>query len=101
MANSFAWTRISREVSIEQLIDELNRRMTGLNTLFAKLHRRPDGGLALNEDFLEFSEFAGTDDAPAPGDNRARIYVRDNGAGKEQVVVRFATGAVQVLATEP
>jgi hypothetical protein len=27
--------------------------------------------------------------------------VRDNGAGKEQIVVRFATGAVQVLATEP
>jgi hypothetical protein len=40
-------------------------------------------------------------DAAAPSTNSARIYVRDNGSGKTQYVVRFATGAVQVLATEP
>ena len=37
----------------------------------------------------------------APAADRARLYVVDNGAGKTQLVVRFATGAVQVLATEP
>ena len=46
---------------------------------------------------LAFDERA---DAPAPAANQARLYVRDNGAGKTQLVVRFATGGVQVLATE-
>jgi hypothetical protein len=32
--------------------------------------------------------------------NKARLYVRDNGAGKTQLVVRFPTGAVQVISTE-
>jgi hypothetical protein len=40
-------------------------------------------------------------DPAAPAANRARIYVRDNGSGKTQLVVRFSSGAVQVLATEP
>lgn len=31
----------------------------------------------------------------------ARVYSRDNGAGKAQLCVVFPTGAVQVLATEP
>lgn len=33
--------------------------------------------------------------------DQARIYAKDNGAGKTQLVVRFGSGAVQVLATEP
>lgn len=37
----------------------------------------------------------------APAANGARLYVRDNGAGKTQLVVVFATGAVQVIATQP
>ena len=40
-------------------------------------------------------------DADAPAANGARLYSRDNGAGKSQLVVRFNTGAIQVLATEP
>jgi hypothetical protein len=48
--------------------------------------------------FLEMEEQA----APgAPGANRGRVFVRDNGGGKTQLCVRFPTGAVQVLATEP
>ena len=38
---------------------------------------------------------------PAPGVNKGRMYFRDNGAGKTQLVVVFNTGAVQVIATEP
>jgi hypothetical protein len=48
--------------------------------------------------YLELQERA------APGvafTNGARIYARDNGAGKTQLVVIFQSGAVQVLATEP
>jgi hypothetical protein len=40
-------------------------------------------------------------DPSAPAANRARLYIRDNGSGKTQLVVRFSSGAVQVLATEP
>jgi hypothetical protein len=37
----------------------------------------------------------------APPGNGAAIYVRDNGSGKNQLCVRFPTGSVQILATEP
>lgn len=40
-------------------------------------------------------------DPAAPAADKARWYVKDNGAGKSQLCVRFATGAVQVIATEP
>jgi hypothetical protein len=29
------------------------------------------------------------------------MYLRDNGSGKTQLVIRFATGAIQVIATQP
>ena len=37
----------------------------------------------------------------APSAFRARIFVRNNGVGKHELCVRFPTGAVQVIATEP
>jgi hypothetical protein len=40
-------------------------------------------------------------DPAAPAANTYQIYGRDDGSGKTQLCVRFATGAVQVLATEP
>jgi hypothetical protein len=40
-------------------------------------------------------------DPAAPGANAGRLYFRDNGSGKTQLCVRFNTGAVQVIATEP
>ena len=40
-------------------------------------------------------------DPAAPASNAGRFYFRDSGAGKTQFCVRFATGAVQVLAEEP
>jgi hypothetical protein len=36
----------------------------------------------------------------APSANHARLFVRDNGAGKTQLCVRFPSGAVKVLATQ-
>jgi hypothetical protein len=38
---------------------------------------------------------------PAPTANRLVLFARDNGSGATQLCVRFATGDVQVLATEP
>jgi len=49
---------------------------------------------------VEFTE-NGTTDLAAGATNTGRLYVKDNGAGKSQLVVRFNTGAVQVIATEP
>jgi hypothetical protein len=40
-------------------------------------------------------------DPSAPAADKAVVYARDDGGGKTQLCVRFATGAVQVLATEP
>lgn len=36
---------------------------------------------------------------PAPG--RARMFFRDDGAGRTELIVQFPTGAVQVIAAEP
>lgn len=40
-------------------------------------------------------------DPSAPSANYGVLYLRDNGSGKTQLCVRFNTGAVQVIATEP
>jgi hypothetical protein len=54
-------------------------------------------GKVYSTSFYELAEIA----APAaPVDHRARLFLRDFG-GKAQLCVRFNTGAVQVLATEP
>lgn len=37
----------------------------------------------------------------APTTNKARLFLRDNGSGKTQLCVRFSSGAVQVLSTQP
>lgn len=48
--------------------------------------------------FQDFSEIANPD---APARDTGRLYARDNGSGKSQLVVRFNTGAIQVVVTEP
>lgn len=49
---------------------------------------------------LGIVEYPETSDPAATAD-QGRVYARDNGAGKTQLCVRFATGAIQILATEP
>jgi hypothetical protein len=49
--------------------------------------------------YFELTEQAA--DPAAPGVNRGKLYVKDNGSGKTQLCIRFNTGAVQVIATEP
>lgn len=53
----------------------------------------------LSNAFFELLELAA--DPAAGAINSARFYARDNGAGKTQIVARFASGGVQVIATEP
>jgi hypothetical protein len=55
-------------------------------------------GLILTTGYLELTEMT----APAaPGANGGRLYLEDNGSGKTRLVVKFNTGAAQVIATEP
>jgi hypothetical protein len=53
----------------------------------------------LGDVFLELNELA--DDPAAPAANKARLYAKDNGSGKTVVYARFATGAIQAVATQP
>lgn len=47
---------------------------------------------------IQLPEVADPANTPA---NTAKLFVRDNGSGKTQLCVRFPTGAVQVISTEP
>jgi hypothetical protein len=69
-----------------------------LNTATGDIEMTGATRLVLQQTFVEMTEQT---DPAAPGANRGRLYVRDNGAGKSQLCVRFASGAVQVIATEP
>jgi hypothetical protein len=51
--------------------------------------------------YAGYIELTEQSDAAAPEANHARLYVKDNGAGKTLLVVRFPSGAVQTIATEP
>jgi hypothetical protein len=57
---------------------------------------RADGGEPPYIEMLERSA-----DPAAPGVNRGRLFLKDNGAGKTQLCIRFNTGATQVIATQP
>ena len=86
---------------------------TGTSGVQLELFTKPDGAgvaqrLVIDKDgnalwrtpnFQEVISVAIEPAAPATG--RARVFARDNGSGKTQLCVRFATGATQVLATEP
>ena len=48
----------------------------------------------------KYHELVEIETPSAPGANHVRLFIRDNGSGKTQLCVRFATGAVKVLATQ-
>lgn len=59
------------------------------------------GGLIFSGGVAPHVQMIETSDLAAPAANTGRLYLRDNGAGKTQLVIRFPTGVVQVIATEP
>jgi len=54
-------------------------------------------GLDIRNGWLELEERT----APSGLSNHSRLYAKDNGSGKTQLVVIFGSGAEQVIATEP
>lgn len=58
----------------------------------------PNLDASLEDAYITLNEIA----APAaPDANHVRIFAQDNGAGKTQLMARFATGATQQIAIEP
>lgn len=55
-------------------------------------------GEARVEGYIELLEVS---TPAAPDDGKARLFIRDAGGGKSELCVRFASGAVQSIATEP
>lgn len=49
-------------------------------------------------DQVEFTEIS---DPDAPSDGKGILYCKDAGLGKTKLSIRFATGVVQDIATEP
>ncbi len=66
----------------------------GIMRFGKNLYMNPDRGV-----FLDLGELASDPNAAAA--NRGVLYLRDSGGGKTQLCIRFNTGAVQVIATEP
>jgi hypothetical protein len=67
------------------------------NALAAPIIDVGDAGDTLINNYIEMTEIL---DPANPAGNKARLYTRDNGAGKTQIVARFPTGGVIVIATE-
>jgi hypothetical protein len=79
---------------------ELFTKPDGAGAIAQRLVLDKDGNaIWTSANYQEMIEVAVGPSAPAT--DKARLFMRDNGAGKTQFCVRFATGAVQVLATQP
>ncbi len=57
----------------------------------------PANDITFGQGYEEFVEIA---DPANPGTDRGRLFVRDNGAGKTQLCVKFNTGSTIVIATQ-
>lgn len=77
---------------------ELAPLVTALEQALRDIARVLEGGNVNMEAVLQGTIIS---DPTAPSTGTGKLYYRDNGSGKVQLVVRFPTGAVQVLATEP
>ena len=72
----------------------------GSGSFDVRLSRRAANVVALDAgDALELGEAAA--DLAAPAASGARLYVRESRSGKSELVVRFKTGRVVVIATQP
>jgi hypothetical protein len=101
------WIIIGDQGSVEPVLiqDKTNNRFKIVGGDDSTTDLTVDGGLAVGFDVADppagavlLGEIA---DPAAPDANQGVVYVRDNGSGKTQLVVRFPTGAIQVIATEP
>jgi hypothetical protein len=83
--------------------DNTSRGVWGISPAGHGIHGESDTGWAgffdgkvFTNSFMELREIA---NPSAPGTDRARLFVRDNGSGRTQLCVRFHNGTIRVLAT--
>jgi hypothetical protein len=60
-----------------------------------------DGGVLTNDQHDGYSEYVEISTPSTPASNKGRLYLKDNGGGKTQLVVIFSGGAEIVLAVDP
>lgn len=87
------------DVSLDLFVD-VNGRSASVDADSFTLQAVTGGSNNLNisRGYIDLTEIA----APsAPASDRGRLFLRDNGSGKTQLCIQFATGAVQVIATQP
>lgn len=80
-------------------LDTSERMVVGLGITAGDGEIRLGNAAGANARILQFFERSA--DPGAGGADTARLYAKDNGSAKTQLIVRFNSGAVQVLATEP
>jgi hypothetical protein len=78
---------------------ELFTKPNGIGVVQRMILDKDGNAIWTSANFQEMIEVSA--DPAAPATNKARLFMRDNGSGKTQFCVRFATGAVQVIATQP
>jgi len=88
--------------SMTSLIGNLHYNATTGNSHFFKVNGTTEieidaDGLDIRNGWLELEERT----APSGSSNHSRLYAKDNGSGKTQLVVIFGSGVEQVIATEP
>jgi hypothetical protein len=85
--------------------DSSSRGVSGSSTGGHGIHGESTSGYAgffLGKVYTsKFHEMKEISTPQAPTSNRARLFLNDNGSGKTQLCVRFHTGAVVVIATQP
>jgi hypothetical protein len=85
-------------VVVENLVDVIGMHITSGGLIGINGITSPSTELDVGAGAIEFEEMT----APGAGAaNTARLFAQDNGAGKTQLAVRFNTGAIQIIATEP
>jgi hypothetical protein len=88
--------------SITSFIGAMHYNATSGDSHFFKVNGTTEveidaDGLDIRNGWLELEERT----APSGLGNHARLYAKDNGAGKTQLVVIFGSGVEQVIATQP
>jgi hypothetical protein len=58
--------------------------------------------LSISDNYILFDNIASGSAEPSnPSGGRAKLYVKTNGSGKEELRIRFDSGAFRTIATEP
>lgn len=97
--NGRGWIQALHEGSAwTPLLLNLNGGNVGIGTNAPADRFHVYGNARVENGYIEGTEIS---EPAAPATDHGRLYFRDNGSGKSQLVVRFPTGAIQVLATEP